>query len=59
MRYSIGDRVSWRSLNRDYTGEITGYHGPFAIARIDGSTKSVLLQNETLNPKCREKDAAR
>ena len=46
MNYGIGERVSWRGMNRDYTGVVTGYHGPFAVVRIDGSAKCVLLQNE-------------
>lgn len=51
MMYQIGDKASWRSVNRDYTGVIVGFHGNFAIARINGSGKSVLLQNKPLTPK--------
>lgn len=56
-----GDRVRWRGVNRDYSGEIVGFRGLFAIARIDGSRKVILLENETMfNPNIsREKDAAR
>ena len=41
--YSIGQQVSWRGINRDYTGVIVGFFGPYAIARIDGTGKSMLL----------------
>ena len=56
-----GDRVRWRGVNRDYSGEIIGFRDPFAIVRIDGSRKVILLENETMfNPNIsREKDAAR
>lgn len=43
---TIGDRVSWRSLNREYTGVVTGFRRDFAVVRIDGSEKSVLLNNK-------------
>lgn len=49
--YSIGQQVSWRGINRDYTGVIVGFFGPYAIARIDGTGKSMLLQNEPFTPK--------
>ena len=49
--YTIGQQVSWRGVSRGYTGVIVGFHGPFAIARIDGSEKSVLLGNKPLTPK--------
>lgn len=40
-----GDRVSWQSANKDFTGVVEGYHGPFAVVRIDGTAKVVLLDN--------------
>ena len=43
-----GDRVSWRSLNRRYSGEVTGFYKTFAVVRIDGSGKSVLLFNNSI-----------
>lgn len=43
---SIGERVSWKSINKDYTGIVTGFFRDFAVVRIDGSSKSVLLQNK-------------
>ena len=46
MLYSIGDRVRWPGLNRHYTGEVVGYRGPFALVRVDGSGRHILLQNE-------------
>ena len=49
--YSIGQQVSWRGVNRSYTGVIVGFHGPYAIARIDGTGKSVLLGYKPLTPK--------
>lgn len=46
--YKIGDKVSWHSINADYTGEVVGFHGPFAVVRIDGNGKSILIQNEPI-----------
>lgn len=43
MQYQVGDKVSWKSINKDYTGVVEGYHGPFAVVRIDGSGKQILL----------------
>lgn len=43
--YKIGDKASWQSLNRTYTGEVVGFYGPFAVVKIDGSGKSILLDN--------------
>lgn len=51
MNYKIGERVIWRSLNRHYTGEVTAIQGIFAVVRIDGTEKSVLLQNKPTNGK--------
>ena len=47
---TIGDRVSWRSLNREHTGVVTGFRKDFAVVRIDGSEKSVLMST-TKTPK--------
>lgn len=46
---SIGERVSWKSINKDYMGIVTGFYRDFAVVRIDGSSKSVLLQNKQSN----------
>ena len=51
MKYQVGDKVSWRSINRDFTGVVEGYRGPFAVVRIDGSGKYILLGNKPLNTK--------
>lgn len=50
-RYTIGDRVSWSSINRDYTGTVTGFFRAFAVVKIDGTGKTVLLQNEPIQAK--------
>lgn len=41
--YKIGDRVTWHAINRDYSGEVTGFRNGFAVVRIDGSDKVVLM----------------
>ena len=38
-----GDRVRWRGLNRDYSGEVIGFRNGFAVVRIDGTAKVVLM----------------
>lgn len=43
--YQIGDKASWQSLNRAYTGEVVGFYGHFAVVKIDGSGKTMLLDN--------------
>ncbi len=43
--YKIGDIATWRGINRDYKGEIVGFYGPFAIARIEGTASEMLLYN--------------
>ena len=43
--------MTWRGINRDYKGEIVGFYGPFAVARIEGSARYVLLQNELIKKK--------
>ena len=50
MKYQVGDKVSWRSINRDFTGVVEGYRGPFAVVRIDGSGKYTLLDNRINKP---------
>ena len=45
-RYHIGERVSWDSLNKTYSGEVIGFDRHYAVVRIDGSTKATLLTNE-------------
>lgn len=47
MTLTIGERVSWRGLNREYTGEIEGFYGPFAIATIEGTDRKVLIHDGT------------
>lgn len=49
--YKIGDTATWRGINREYTGVIVGFHGPFAVARMDGSARVVLLYNGTIPDK--------
>lgn len=39
----LGDHVPWRSINRDYTGVIVGSYRGFALVKIDGSEKHILL----------------
>lgn len=46
--YQEGEIVTWRGINRDYKGEIVGFYGPFAVARIEGSARYVLLHNGIL-----------
>lgn len=50
MKYQVGDKVSWRSINLNFTGVVEGYNGPFAVVRIDGSGKYILLDNRTNKP---------
>ena len=50
MKYQVGDKVSWRSINRDFTGVVEGYRGPFAVVRIDGSGKHTILDNRINKP---------
>lgn len=59
--YKIGDRVAWHAINRDYSGEVTGFRNGFAVVRIDGTDKVVLMgEKQFVQPNnCREKDAAR
>lgn len=51
MNYTQGERVTWRGLNRTYTGVEDASRGPWALVRIDGSARYVLLQNEPLKTK--------
>lgn len=46
--YKQGERVTWRGINRDYTGVVEGFFGAFAVVRVDQSGKAVLLANETI-----------
>ena len=48
MNYKEGDRVSWRAINRECTGTVTGFYRTFAVVVPDGSQGVVLLQNELL-----------
>ena len=50
MSYKIGDRVSWKAMNRDYSGTVTGFYRSFAVAQIDGTRKCVLLDNKEPKP---------
>ena len=47
MKYQIGERVSWRGLNREYTGTVVSHterkNIQFALVRVDSSGKHVLL----------------
>lgn len=53
MKYQIGERVSWRGLNRIYTGTVVSHDErnniQFALVRVDGSGKHVLLYNGKKN----------
>ncbi len=51
--YKQWERVTWRGINRDYTGVVEGFFGAFAVVRVDQSWKSVLLANETINSKAK------
>lgn len=50
-----GARVSWRGLNRDYSGEVVAITPRGALVRLEGGDKCIILS--TINR--REKDAAR
>ena len=53
--YKQGERVTWRGINRDYTGVVDGFFGAFAVVRVDQSGKAVLLANETIKNNQNEK----
>lgn len=44
MKYQVGDKVFWRSINLDFTGVIEGYNGPFAVVRIVIDQRKLLHQ---------------
>ena len=46
--YKQGERVTWRGINRDYTGVVDGFFGAFAVVRVEQSGKAVLLANEII-----------
>lgn len=48
MNLTIGERVSWRGLNREYTGVVESCTGAEWLVRIDGSSKQIIISN---NPK--------
>lgn len=48
MNYKQGEHVTWRGLNHTHTGVVEAFYGPYAVVRIDGSDRYVLLQNEPL-----------
>lgn len=55
-----GERISWRGLNRNYTGIIIGNRHGFALVKIDGTEKSVLLSYDyCLTHNRHDKDMAR
>lgn len=39
----IGDRTSWESINRNYSGIVIGFYRAYAVVQIDGSEKCVLI----------------
>ena len=49
--YKQGDRVFWKAINRNYSGVVVGFHGPFAIVRIDNSNKVILYGEPKTNKK--------
>ena len=50
-KYNKGDRVAWKSLNRDYTGCVVGFYQDFAVVLLDGDGRHILLQNEPIKKK--------
>ncbi len=47
-----GDRVSWRSINQDFTGIVVGFHGHDAVVElIQRPGKVVLLSDNDKKPK--------
>ena len=38
-----GARVSWRGLNRDYSGEVVAITPRGAVVRLEGSEKCIIL----------------
>ena len=43
---TIGDRVSWRSLNRDYTGTVVGFHRCWAVVELPNGKRSLVYDKE-------------
>ena len=44
--HKIGERVTWKAINRNYTGVVVGFYKDFAVVEIDGSGKRTLLDNK-------------
>lgn len=44
--YKQEERVTWRGLNKHLSGIVTGFYLGYAVVRVDGSGKSILLQNQ-------------
>ena len=49
-KYSIGERVAWKAINRGYSGEVIGFDRAFAVVLVDGTGRHCLLQNEPIKP---------
>ena len=49
--HKIGERVTWKAINRNYTGVVVGFYKDFAVVEIDGSGKRTLLDNRNQKTK--------
>jgi hypothetical protein len=47
---TIGERVTWRGLNREYSGTVVGFYRDCAVVELP-TGKRVLLDNKPLNTK--------
>lgn len=47
---TIGERVTWRGLNREYCGTVVGFYRDCAVVELP-TGKRVLLDNKPLNTK--------
>ena len=45
MNLTVGGRVSWRGLNREYSGTVESCTDAGWVVRIDGSTKQTIISN--------------
>ena len=46
-----GVRVTWRGLNRDYSGVVVRMEGTHAVVQVDGTGRYILLQQQNNNKK--------
>ena len=47
---TIGERVTWRGLNREHSGTVVGFYRDCAVVELPNG-KRVLLYNKPLNTK--------